>query len=304
MRVVFAHLDLGIGGAEQLVVNAALALLKKGHYVTIFTTHHSEGHCFAQTRGSGPLASRIIIAGDWLPRSILGKGVAFCSSVRMAYLALVMVMRWRVEECCFCDGVSTQIPILRLRFPVLFYCHFPDLLLCTQRGSFLKRLYRFPLDWLESTTTGLANVIVVNSNFTGGVYRKAFPRLKEPRVVYPAADFESFTPPDWKRKAQSNRGPFVSLNRFERKKDVGLAIEAFALVLEANPCGSQGLRLVIAGGYDESVTENVEYLTELKELASRKGLIDRVDFRPSVDDAERSGGVTSWHHRSHRDIDL
>ena len=283
MRVVFAHLDLGIGGAEQLVVNAALALLKKGHDVTIFTTHHSEGHCFAQTRGSGPLASRIIIAGDWLPRSILGKGVAFCSSVRMAYLALVMVMRWRVEECCFCDGVSTQIPILRLRFPVLFYCHFPDLLLCTQRGSFLKRLYRFPLDWLESTTTGLANVIVVNSNFTGGVYRKAFPRLKEPRVVYPAADFESFTPPDWKRKAQSNRGepsrglwavsvgrdsnrlpssfklllalpriapgPFVSLNRFERKKDVGLAIEAFALVLEANPCGSQGLRLVIAGAH-------------------------------------------------------
>jgi hypothetical protein len=34
-RVVFLHPDLGIGGAERLVVDAALALQAKGHQVTI-----------------------------------------------------------------------------------------------------------------------------------------------------------------------------------------------------------------------------------------------------------------------------
>jgi alpha-1,3/alpha-1,6-mannosyltransferase len=37
---------------------------------------------------------------------------------------------------------------------VLFYCHYPDKLLCVRRQSLLKRLYRFPLDWLEEVTTG------------------------------------------------------------------------------------------------------------------------------------------------------
>jgi alpha-1,3/alpha-1,6-mannosyltransferase len=34
-RVVFLHPDLGIGGAERLVVDAALALQTKGHQVKI-----------------------------------------------------------------------------------------------------------------------------------------------------------------------------------------------------------------------------------------------------------------------------
>ena len=54
--------------------------------------------------------------------------------------------------------VSACIPFLRLlcrpSCRVLFYCHFPDMLL-TQRKSFFKKLYRFPLDWLEEYTTGM-----------------------------------------------------------------------------------------------------------------------------------------------------
>ena len=52
---------------------------------------------------------------------------------------------------------------------MLFYCHFPDLLL-TKRQSFLKKLYRTPIDWLEEKTTGMADCIVVNSNFTGVIW--------------------------------------------------------------------------------------------------------------------------------------
>jgi alpha-1,3/alpha-1,6-mannosyltransferase len=32
---------------------------------------------------------------------------------------------------------------------VLFYCHFPDLLLSARQGSWAKALYRLPLDYLE-----------------------------------------------------------------------------------------------------------------------------------------------------------
>ena len=50
VRIVFLHPDLGIGGAERLIVDAALALQKKQHEVHILTTHHDVKHCFTETR--------------------------------------------------------------------------------------------------------------------------------------------------------------------------------------------------------------------------------------------------------------
>lgn len=99
MKVSLVHLDLGIGGAEMLMVNAALALLKKGHDVTIYTTHHDPSHCFAQTCGSGVLAKRVAVVGDWLPNSIFGRAIAICSAIRMCYLALWMMFRFQVDDC-------------------------------------------------------------------------------------------------------------------------------------------------------------------------------------------------------------
>ena len=50
---------------------------------------------------------------------------------------------------------------------VLFYCHFPDLLLARRRSA-LHSLYRLPLDWGEQSSTGSADCILVNSKFTRG----------------------------------------------------------------------------------------------------------------------------------------
>jgi hypothetical protein len=50
---------------------------------------------------------------------------------------------------------------------VVFYCHFPDLLL-SQRHSLLHSLYRLPLDFAEQSSTGAADCILVNSKFTRG----------------------------------------------------------------------------------------------------------------------------------------
>lgn len=50
-KVAFVHPDLGIGGAEQLVVSAAVGLQQRYHYsVEIFTAHHDRSHCFEETR--------------------------------------------------------------------------------------------------------------------------------------------------------------------------------------------------------------------------------------------------------------
>lgn len=49
-RIAFIHPDLGIGGAERLVVDAAVGLQDLGHDVEIFTSWHDPNHCFEQTR--------------------------------------------------------------------------------------------------------------------------------------------------------------------------------------------------------------------------------------------------------------
>lgn len=49
-NVIFFHPDLGIGGAERLVVDAAVGLQNRGHKVTIFTSHCDPRHCFDEAR--------------------------------------------------------------------------------------------------------------------------------------------------------------------------------------------------------------------------------------------------------------
>lgn len=48
--IVFFHPDLGIGGAERLVVDAAVGLQERGHRVVIFTNHCDPKHCFDECR--------------------------------------------------------------------------------------------------------------------------------------------------------------------------------------------------------------------------------------------------------------
>jgi alpha-1,3/alpha-1,6-mannosyltransferase len=38
------------GGAERLVVDAAVGLKERGHQVVMYTSHHDKNHCFEETR--------------------------------------------------------------------------------------------------------------------------------------------------------------------------------------------------------------------------------------------------------------
>ena len=48
-RVTFVHPDLGIGGAERLVVDAAVGLQELGHEVSALTSHYDATHAFEAT---------------------------------------------------------------------------------------------------------------------------------------------------------------------------------------------------------------------------------------------------------------
>jgi alpha-1,3/alpha-1,6-mannosyltransferase len=139
-RVIFMHPDLGIGGAEKLVVNAAEVLQAMDNVqVTILTAHHSPDHCFNSTKPGGVLGDKVHVHGDWLPRTIGGRFHVVCAILRMAWVALVLLWsEWRLwlsgrwmPAVIFCDQVSHVVPLVSLTgLPVLFYCHFPDKLLC------------------------------------------------------------------------------------------------------------------------------------------------------------------------------
>jgi alpha-1,3/alpha-1,6-mannosyltransferase len=129
----------------------------------------------------------------------------------------------------------------------------------------------------HSSIVGQADVILANSHFTARVTKHHFPSIRNTlKVVHPGIDLSSYqvkhrdtSNPDVRAItssalssflclyyiAQANirdRPTLLSLNRFEAKKNVALAIEAFALLRsrlrEAHAAPeSDGLRLVLAG---------------------------------------------------------
>lgn len=110
------------------------------------------------------------------------------------------------------DQLSTSIPLLRWigQNRVVFYCHFPDQLLSPSRpashssndprvqqpwtmAASVRSLYRAPIDALEESTTGEADKILVNSDFTSQVFQRTFASLRRiPRTVYPCVDVDAY----------------------------------------------------------------------------------------------------------------
>jgi glycosyltransferase involved in cell wall biosynthesis len=84
----------------------------------------------------------------------------------------------------------------------------------------------------------------------------AHPPRSSPSFPLPHPSQQHDTPQQHDTTRRVTAGPIVSLNRFERKKNVGLALEAFAAVRQellargassADKSGAQAMRLVVAG---------------------------------------------------------
>lgn len=277
-RIAFIHPDLGIGGAERLVVDAAVGLQERGHEITVYTSHCDKSHCFDEV-SSGVL--KVNVLGDFLPTAIVGKFHILFAILRQLYLVLYLV--WTREILCYdyfvVDQLSFCVPILGIfksdHARVLFYCHFPDQLLA-KKGGLVKKLYRVPFDAVEEWSTGTSDRIVVNSTFTKSIFHQTFTGLKkiDPGVIYPCVDVKEPLKDNGDAEEEwsgfmNGRECFLSVNRFERLKNVALAIRAFAKL----PKNENRPVLVIAGGFDARVRENVTYLAELEDVCKELGLI-------------------------------
>ncbi|KAJ5101908.1 Glycosyl transferase family 1 [Penicillium alfredii] len=304
-NVIIIHPDLGIGGAERLIIDVALALQNRGHHVTIYTSHRDKAHCFDEAR-DGTLDVRV--RGNTIfPAHVCGRLHILMAALRQLHLTVSLLNelgsadRSRPtsekkdgsvsEEDCddifIVDQLPACVPVLKTfgrprtsrRQRILFYCHFPDQLLARrdEDGSILrlaKLLYRVPFDWFEGWALSASDRVVANSRFSRGVVREVFgpTRLGDVEVVYPCVDTDSGPTIPEKKPAEALWGEkkiLLSINRFERKKDMALAIRAYhGLGTDKR----RGTRLVIAGGYDNRVQENVQYHQELDDLAIGLGL--------------------------------
>ncbi|SGZ56800.1 CIC11C00000001356 [Sungouiella intermedia] len=280
-KIAFIHPDLGIGGAERLVVDAAVGLQNLGNEIVVYTSHCDKSHCFDEVKAD---ILKVHVFGDFLPTTIVGKFHILCAIIRQLYLVTKLIVTGKISKYDYfiVDQLSFCVPLLSLfcnaNCKVLFYCHFPDQLLAKKSGL-AKMLYRVPFDALEEWTTGVSDQVVVNSTFTKSIFHNTFTHLQtlNPGVIYPCVDISQPDQDNSEAEAELNefmKGGkfFLSINRFERLKNIELAIKAFAEFKSKTtqvPCP----KLIIAGGFDSRVRENVEYLSELEKLCDELHLV-------------------------------
>ncbi|KAL5961672.1 Alpha-13/16-mannosyltransferase ALG2 [Taenia solium] len=286
---------LGIGGAERAIVDAAMAAKRAGYDVEIITNFHDTKHAFEET------------INDSLK-------ITSVSSVWIVFA------RRKLVDLIFVDQVSTPLLVLKLAgIKTIFFGHFPDLLL-SSHDSWIRKAYRYPLDLLEEFSTSLADTLVVNSRFTGDVFKQTFPSLKnrELKILYPVPNTDnlvlpreicekalnaSYHPPNAEAALQSLQEVlgvrpklmFLSVNRYERKKNIQLAFESFALLKENwsklvkdSLLSPSDIYIVHAGGYDVRVRENVEYFDELKQLLKDLKISEQAVLLRSVPSGTKS----------------
>ncbi|KTW28823.1 hypothetical protein T552_04116 [Pneumocystis carinii B80] len=282
MKIAFIHPDLGIGGAERFTVDAAIGLQQLGHNVIIYTNHCDRSHCFEEIK-KGILG--VNVYGDKIPRKIFGKLSVFCAIIRQLYLSLRLFFKIEKYDVIIMDVLPISIPLLRWKcLKIVFYCHFPDQLLA-KRSNMLRRIYRIPFDNIEKMTILMADKVLVNSYYTESVVRRTFLYMKDLSVLYPSINISEKENGVEKPllvikryKGNSHLHYILSINRFERKKNIDLAIKAYSQLKKDsnfNKCC-----LIIAGGYESRIKENVEYHNELVELCNNFSFISKTFMKP------------------------
>lgn len=117
-----------------------------------------------------------------------------------------------------------------------------------------------------------------------------------PEVLYPAinlkvfeksANFNNDISQLIGRQVNSSTKILTSLNRYERKKNIPLALKAFADYLSRSSGPNDNTVLVVAGGWDPRVAENVEHEQELRKVAEELKISDKIVFLKSISNDAR-----------------
>jgi alpha-1,3/alpha-1,6-mannosyltransferase len=309
MRIAFLHPDMGIGGAEQLVVNLAMSCKQLGHYVKIFTPSYDPTRALEQIKDG---TIDLEVRGNFFPRRIFGKFHALCEYIRVFLAAMYLVFFGGNFDVIVIDQIPLAIPMLNLRFKTFFYCHYPDKLLCTERKGIFKKIYRYIIDTIEEITMLFAHEIAVNSYYTQGIFKESFRIINKfkknpPSVIYPCINLSDYDIKKVEKKdLTSIRGleslkdrnvsklrVIVSLNRYERKKNLMLAMDSYLNFMNSY-LGTHTEEevdqhiLIIAGGFDPSLHENIEVYSELSGCADISVHKNNIFFLKNISGEERS----------------
>lgn len=256
-NVLWLHPDLGIGGAERFLVDVVKSLHDRNIDVDIVVNHYNEEYSFYDTK-----TFRIHKIASFIPRHIFNKFHAIFAYFKMSLLAIWCALHFRNKRIhtIVVDQVTTPLPVLKWFFPeshLIFYCHFPDSLLSSQ-----KNMYRRLLHMIEDKCAAYADDIFVNSKFTQMRAQVQFSVSKELRVVYPFVA----------KQQESNNvifdldvPVFLSINRLDPTKKHELAILSTDILNKRFGIPS---KLVIIGGYDKRIHKQVKYKHLLEQLAN------------------------------------
>jgi alpha-1,3/alpha-1,6-mannosyltransferase len=286
--VGFLRPKLGIGGAERLVLDAATQLKRRGCRVQFYVPGAAPTLEFTEVRTGMIAVERV--PTRW-PEHVAGRLRAPMGIARTKAAARALARSSPRPDLVFCDLVSHVVPLVKRLTgrPVLFFCHFPDLLLTPEgsRASPAYRVYRRRLDRNEQEGLRAADRVIVNSAFTAAKVTEVFPGLgRTLTVVHPGVPIDTVP----RAAPIPNVGEIVllSVSRFDPRKNLELAIEAMAaLRSRVSPDVFGRVRLVMAGRYDESLPEQVAVLQGLRNRAAALGVSEQVHFVLSPESEER-----------------
>ena len=87
--MIILHPDLGIGGAERLIIDIAVVLSEQGHSVTIFTNHFDKKHSFPETRGD---FFKIRQIANFVPRNVFGYFHALMAYFKFLLMTIYLLL--------------------------------------------------------------------------------------------------------------------------------------------------------------------------------------------------------------------
>lgn len=267
MKIALIHPEMGFGGSERLMLDAAIELRRRGHDAPLFTARCDRDATF---RDVSSRDADVRVRATSLPYDLGGRARVPCAMARMTALAAAARRELGRVDLVLCDLVAQAVPFVRrvAQAPVAFYCHYPDQLLAPDGGATYS-WYRKGIDALERRGLAQSAIVLTNSAYTSAALRRTAPALAPDavRVVAPGIDVERWAAvaplaPGWSRDGEV---VILSLGRFHRDKNHMLAIEAMAALQRRLPSAvAQRLRLVIAGGHDASLPESRALVAALR----------------------------------------
>ncbi len=278
MKIAFIHTTLGYGGAERLILDMANTLVVQKHSVSLYTCAKTSQIKFKDIDKKINIKSVL----SFLPIKFFGFFQALVTYLKIFFMTFWILIFEQKYDLYILDQSSLPLILLYLfRRKSLYYCHFPDYLLVRNKKGILRIIYRKFIFLLEYLSMKFIQNLVCNSKFTKSITSSSF-NIQQDKIgiLYPTARI-----PVGNFKTKNKTRYFLALNRIEEKKNQIFAVEVF--IHFKNQIIDSNTRLVLAGGLDSDIKDDLLYLQKIVDKIKKSGLDDQIDIRVNVSDKEK-----------------